>query len=60
MSLILTERELEASRKLQEQLAGMTAEEALNALAHARGTVGLQRSEKANAITFHPKDAGSP
>lgn len=60
MRMVLTEKELALSRKLQEQLDGATFDEALHAMAHARGSIGLQRSEKADALTFHPTDADSP
>lgn len=60
MRMILTEKELTLSRKLQEQLAGATFDEARRAIAHARGVIGLQRSKKADALTFLPTDADSP
>ena len=60
MRMVLTDIELECSRKLQEQLSGMTLDEALHALAHARGVIGLQLSEKVGAFTFHPTGADSP
>ena len=60
MRMVLTETELALSRKLQEQLNGATFDEAMHAMAHARGVIGLQRSEKANDLTFHPTDAESP
>ncbi len=45
MRMILTEKELAISRAIQEQLNGVTFDEAIHAIAHARGAIGLQRSE---------------
>ena len=58
--MILTDKELTFSRQLQEQLDGVTFDEATHALAHARGVVSLQRSDKADEVIFHPIGADSP
>ncbi len=54
MRMILTEKELTISRAIQEQLNGVTFDEAIHAIAHARGVIGLQRSEMADSMTFRP------
>ncbi len=54
------QEEIVLSRNLQKQLAGHSFEAALFALDHVRGTVCLQREEKANVLIFHPTDKDNP
>lgn len=55
MRIVLTDKEKQISADLEKKLGGYTFEEIEQALSHLQGVVALQRTERVNVLTFHPK-----
>ena len=60
MRIALTSKEKDVGNKIQELLNGLTLEEAMNALARAKGLVSIACDDLQTRAIYSPKGVNSP